>query len=555
VATGGGAATGGGTATGFTVSGTVQGLQGTGLELTLNSTEHVTVAPTSTGPAAFAFTTRLAANTTYAVTVTHQPLTPSQTCALTTAGSGQITADVTNVVVTCNTDLFAIGGTLTGMTPGNTINLQVNGFPPQSVIGNGPFSLVHVQSGTAFTVTIATQPLGQTCTVSGGTGTVTTAPVTSVAVNCDPTKLTLGGSVNGLVGGMLVLTDSNAGTVTLTNNGTFSFPNPVADGTMYLVNVQQPTSPSQTCMVTNTVGAINPGSPTALNINCMLNSFSVGGLITGLPASGGASAGGAVGLTITYNPPGGAPPGSMTQTFSSSNTTGATSFTFPNIPSGSFWIVSVSTQPVNPSQTCTVTMNPNGTVGNMSTNNVVVACTTNSFAAGGSISGLAGGGLTLSLSVMSPTGPAPSPQPQTVGAPTTTFSFPNIPSGDGFMLSVSAQPTNPRQVCTVVSGTGVIGAMDFTGLSVQCMTVTWPISLTFVTLKASTPLLLTTKGMMDTAIATPAAPMAMFTLRANDNSPYNVSFPDPTTPAQTCTPRPVIGVATGPVNVTVTCSP
>ena len=68
-------------------------------------------------------------------------------------------------------------------------------------------------------------------------------------------------------------------------------------------------------------------------------------------------------------------------------------FTFTTaLDSGVRYNVSASSQPTNPSQTCVATPNT-GTVSSNIT--VSVICTTDSFTVGGTVSGLAGSGLTL----------------------------------------------------------------------------------------------------------------------------------------------------------------
>ena len=63
----------------------------------------------------FTFTTEIANNGAYVVTVMSQPSNPSQTCTV-TGGSGTVTsADVTSVVVTCAFD-YTIGGTIAGLS-------------------------------------------------------------------------------------------------------------------------------------------------------------------------------------------------------------------------------------------------------------------------------------------------------------------------------------------------------------------------------------------------------------------------------------------------------
>jgi hypothetical protein len=481
----------------------------------------------------------------YSVTVTQKPLGPSQTCAV-SGGAGQITGNVTNVLVTCTTDTFSVGGTVTGMLAGASISLQLNSLPSLPVQMNGAFALQHVPSGTAYTVSVAGPPPGQTCIVTGGSGTVTSMAVTSVTVNCDSAKVSLGGSVSGLVGGALVLTDANAGTVTVSGNGSFAFPTPTAAGTMYSVSITQPTNPTQTCIATNAMGVIGPNASSAVTVTCTVNTYLVGGLISGL------APGATIGLTLTYVP---LPPVGVQVTTSKqiigAPAGGQNAFGFAGVPSGSTFTLVVSAQPAAPSQTCTVTSGATGMV-TSSAVGVLVSCATNAFPVGGTISGLAGTGLGLSLTVSGPI--ASQPGPVTVGAPSTTFSFPNIPSGDSFLLSVTSQPINPAQNCVVQAGTGTVGSAAFGTLAVQCTTVTWPVTAQFMGLRSVILETLTTGG---SSVTQPvgSGPGVPFSLRVIDGQGYNITFVNPSSPMQTCIPRPVMGIATAAVNVTITCSP
>ena len=66
-----------------------------------------------------------------------------------------------------------------------TVVLQDNGGDDLSVSANGAFTFAtKLATGTAYNVTVKTNPSGQSCSVSGGSGTVGTANVTSVAVSC-----------------------------------------------------------------------------------------------------------------------------------------------------------------------------------------------------------------------------------------------------------------------------------------------------------------------------------------------------------------------------------
>jgi hypothetical protein len=80
---------------------------------------------------------------------------------------------------------YFVGGTVSGLT--GTVVLQNSGSGNLSVTGNGPFSFVAKQTaGTAYAVTVFAQPTDpwQTCLVSGGTGAVGAADVTTVTVTC-----------------------------------------------------------------------------------------------------------------------------------------------------------------------------------------------------------------------------------------------------------------------------------------------------------------------------------------------------------------------------------
>jgi len=67
-----------------------------------------------------------------------------------------------------------IGGTVSGLTSGTTVNLLNNGTDQITVSANGNFSFdATLAAGANYSVTVATQPSGEICTVTGGTGTVT----------------------------------------------------------------------------------------------------------------------------------------------------------------------------------------------------------------------------------------------------------------------------------------------------------------------------------------------------------------------------------------------
>lgn len=80
---------------------------------------------------------------------------------------------------------FTVGGTVSGLS-GSGLVLQNNAGDDLSISADGAFTFAAtVTGGTAYAVTVRTQPtiLSQTCTVSNGSGTIT-ADVSNVVVNC-----------------------------------------------------------------------------------------------------------------------------------------------------------------------------------------------------------------------------------------------------------------------------------------------------------------------------------------------------------------------------------
>ena len=80
---------------------------------------------------------------------------------------------------------YSIGGSVSGLQGGASVVLQNNGGNSTTVSANGAFIFSSaLASGSGYSVTVSTQPTGQTCSVSGGSGTVGSSNVTSVAVSC-----------------------------------------------------------------------------------------------------------------------------------------------------------------------------------------------------------------------------------------------------------------------------------------------------------------------------------------------------------------------------------
>lgn len=177
----------------YYVKGTVSGLNNS-LTLQNNGGTPIVVS----GNAPFFFPAQVASGATYAVTVQIQPTVPPQVCAVTNGTGVMGAADVTDVVVNCSTQAFSVGGSIASLK-GSGLVFQINGGDDLAVPAEATSFVFNtpIVTGNAFTVTVKTQPkaIDQVCTVSNGTGVVSSAPVNSVVVSCAsmPAKLALMG--------------------------------------------------------------------------------------------------------------------------------------------------------------------------------------------------------------------------------------------------------------------------------------------------------------------------------------------------------------------------
>lgn len=336
-----------------TLGGTVSGLLGS-LVLQFNGSDPLTI--TADGP--FAFPTPVADTSAYAITIRAQPA--NQTCML-AHGSGIVeSADITNIAVTCITNAFTTGGAISGLT--GTVVLQNNGGDTQSIGTDGAFAFpTPVAEGSPYLVTVKTQPAGQTCSVTNGSGTTGAARVTNVAVVCAANTYSAGGSVAGLVG-TVGLQNDGSDSLVIAGNGAFTFTAPVAQGGTYSVTVQtQPAT--QTCTVANGAGIMGGANVTNIAVTCSMNAYTAGGALSGLSGT----------VTLQNNGTNGTP----------LSADGSFTFSTP-IAEGSTYNVTVQTQPV--AQTCTVN-NGSGTMGGADVTNVSVNCVTNSTTLTASLTG------------------------------------------------------------------------------------------------------------------------------------------------------------------------
>jgi N-acetylneuraminic acid mutarotase len=203
---------------------------------------------------------------------------------------------------------YTVGGMVTGLSNASLVLLD-NGADSLTVSSSGAFTFkTALLNGAPYAVTIATQPIGASCTVSMGTGTIATANVTNVSVACTATAATtytIGGLVSGLGSGLsLTLLDNGADAFTPTANGAFTFKTPLAGGASYAVTIgAQPTG--ENCTISNASGIIAAANVTNIAIVCAATTASRAWIWeSGSNAADAAAVYGTKGTASTGNVPG-----------------------------------------------------------------------------------------------------------------------------------------------------------------------------------------------------------------------------------------------------------
>jgi hypothetical protein len=259
---------------GVTVSGL---LSGTSLVLQDNGGDNLTVSANGSSN----FSAPIASGSGYSVAILSPPL--GENCTLTNGG-GTVGSNNVNVTVSCTPINYTISGAVSGLLSGNSVVLQDNGADDTTVSANTGFSLsTQISSGSTYSVTVSTQPPGQTCSVGNGSGTVAGANVTNVTVGCSDNDYNIGVTVSGLNASGLVLQDNAGDNLVVSADGSANFATAVPSGSTYAVTVlSQPTG--QTCTVTSGSGTVTSSNVVGIPVGCVTNSYTIGGSVTGLAA-------------------------------------------------------------------------------------------------------------------------------------------------------------------------------------------------------------------------------------------------------------------------------
>jgi hypothetical protein len=211
-----------------------------------------------------------------------------------------------------------------------------------------------------------------------------------------------------------------------------------------------------------------------------------------------------------------------------------------NVPIGASYDVKVATEPTKPSEMCTVT-NGSGTA-NADVHEIHVTCMKTAYTVGGTV-----GGLNSGTSVRLANGA------DAVTSMNGTFTFPTpVPSGDGYLVSVTTQPANGGP-CNVFGGTGTVGNGNVTSVLVNCSASMYAIGGTVNNLNGSVTLANANNG---DSVQLSANGSYAFPKLVSGNYSVSVSQ-QPTYPpeSQTCLVANGSGAASGNVtNIDISCA-
>lgn len=331
---------------------------------------------------------------------------------------------------------FAIGGTIEGLD--GTIVLQNNGGDNLTLSADGAFVFAtEIADLTPYVVTVMTQPEGTTCTVAHASGTVNGDNVNSISITCSERSYLIGGNVTGLVG-TLVLQLNGGHDLAVSADGGFVFEPNLVFGTAYAVTfVASPEG--LTCSVASGSGTVPGHDVTDVAITCAHKGYTLGGTLTGLEE----------GAIVLQNN------GGDDLTLTADGSFFFDAYALYNFP----YVVSVLHAPTG--FTCSVA-HGSRIMPSADVDTVEVTCSRNSYAIGGTVSGLTGsvilrnnGGDDLTLNAD--------------GA----FTFATaIAHGSDYEVTIPTQPNG--QICSFgnhqLTATGSVDGANVNNLVLTCRT-------------------------------------------------------------------------------------
>jgi len=165
----------------YRLVGSIVGYPGSGLVVGSNDGQNLTAFPNSNPAGTFTFKNKFPDGFKWVISIKQQP--QSAVCTVNTAtglfkGDDNLDARISCIVQ------YTIGGSVSGLNRSPVVLAQSSTRDTVEVASNGPFQFpTAVAPGTAYTVTVQTQPTDANCVVARGTGEAN-GPVETISVTC-----------------------------------------------------------------------------------------------------------------------------------------------------------------------------------------------------------------------------------------------------------------------------------------------------------------------------------------------------------------------------------
>jgi hypothetical protein len=259
---------------GHRVAVAISGLMGSGTVVQLNGANDQQPLPTNTA----LYFTNIAKGTQFTIAIKAQPTNPWQTCVIANGTGTMGSSDMAGATMTCTINTYKVRGTVSGLTAGGLTLSIGTGAPLAVASGATTFEFAGVASNTTFSVTIASQPTGQTCALNNGANTVTNADITNLTLTCGPSGFTVGGTASGLGSDGLTLSLNGGASLSIAGTAaSFTFPNVLQTGDEYgIVVTANPqnsggSSFRQTCVLAQGRGKIATSNVSNVSVICRAN--------------------------------------------------------------------------------------------------------------------------------------------------------------------------------------------------------------------------------------------------------------------------------------------
>lgn len=163
----------------YPVIGTIAGLTADGLVVLDNGADATAIGANATQ---FMMPTQIPYGSSYSLTIQSQPA--GLTCSISGA-TGTMALGGTTVAVTCSSNTYSVGGTVSGLMAGGLVLLD-NATDAVSVPANAAsFTMdTPIAFGSAYAVTVQSQPTGLVCSVNNAAGRMGAGNITNIAIDC-----------------------------------------------------------------------------------------------------------------------------------------------------------------------------------------------------------------------------------------------------------------------------------------------------------------------------------------------------------------------------------